>query len=97
MRAGRLGITPSIGMAMQSATGAHQTEAADPPRTDARYGWTGSLGIGYRIPSDIGPHFDLRARVGYIASALGSYDAGLDGGITYLRIGFALVQRPWRE
>ena len=97
IRSGRLAVTPSAGVAVESATGALESEGADPPRTEMRYGWSGALGLGYRIPSDVGPHFDLRARIGYIASALDGYDRSLDGGITYLRLGFALVQRPWTE
>ncbi len=97
IRSGRLGFTPSLGIALQSATGAHTAEATEPARTGWRSGWIAQLGIGYRIPSDIGPHFDFRARIGHIVSGLASYDSALQGSITYLQIGFALVQRPWDE
>lgn len=96
-RFGRLAVTPLAGLAGQSVRGDDSAGAgsATLPRTNMRIGYDVGAILGYRIPFDVGPHLDLRVQAGRMATALGDYDPGFSGGLWYLRLGFALVQRPY--
>lgn len=95
-RWGRLAVTPMAGLAVTNLTAPSDAAVAEAPRTGDRLG----LGIGviggYRIPSDVGPHIDLRVRAGSAGGGLSGYDPGFAGSLWYVQIGFALVQRPYR-
>ncbi len=90
-------MTPLAGLAGQSVRGDDSAGAgsATLPRTNMRIGYDVGAILGYRIPFDVGPHLDLRVQAGRMATALGDYDPGFSGGLWYLRLGFALVQRPY--
>lgn len=96
-RFGRLAVTPFAGLAMQSVRGDDSAgiESALLPRTRDRVGYELGAIVGYRIPSDIGTHIDLRARFGRTATGLSSYDPGFSGALWYIQFAFALVQRPY--
>ncbi len=95
-RMGRLALTPLAGLAVQSMRGAEEAPETEAPRTRSRYGYDLGLLVGYRIPFDLGPHIDLRMKLGRSAAALGDYDAGFTGAAYYAQFGFALVYRPYR-
>ncbi len=97
-RFGRFAVTPLAGLALQNLSGA-DTTGADPgatPTTRDRLGLDVSVLAGLRVPFDVGPHLDLRLRVGHAVAALGGYDTILSGSLWYVQLGFALVQRPYR-
>ncbi len=96
-RFGRVAITPLAGLAMQSIRG-DDSAGVDPtalPRTRDRVGYELGAILGYRIPSDVGPHIDLRARFGRTSTALSTYDPRFSGSLWYVQFAFALVQRPY--
>jgi hypothetical protein len=97
-RFGRLAITPLAGLGIQGMRGidSHAFEGDEAPRTNDRMGYDVATIIGYRIPFDVGPHIDFRARVGRTATGLHRYDPAFAGSLWYLQLGFALVQRPYR-
>lgn len=93
----RLAVTPLVGISLQSLRGAGDAVAEqDLPTTQNRYGYDIGAMIGYRIPFDLGPHIDLRARLGLSHAALGDYSPDFSGSAYYVQLGFALVQRPYR-
>lgn len=96
-RFGRLAITPLLGLAMQAVRGDDSSgmDGALLPRTHDRVGYELAAIIGYRIPSDIGTHIDLRARFGRTQTGLSSYDPAFSGALWYIQFAFALVQRPY--
>jgi hypothetical protein len=98
LRLGRLAITPTIGLALQSARGPGEESEPDTlPRTGNRLGLDAAILIGYRIPFDIGPSIDLRIRLGRTSTTIGDYDPQFNGGLYSVQIGLALVQRPYRS
>jgi hypothetical protein len=97
LRFGRLAITPLLGLAGQAIRGA-DSAGSDPaalPRTNVRLGYDLGAIIGYRIPFDVGPHLDLRVQGGRAAVSFDGYDPSLSGSLWYIRLGFALIQRPY--
>jgi hypothetical protein len=97
IRLGRLAITPAVGLALQSLRGVAGAsgDPADLPRTHDRLGLDLGVIVGYRIPFDLGPHIDFRAKLGRAQTSLSDYDPRFSGALWYVQFAFALVQRPY--
>ncbi|MEO5930739.1 MAG: hypothetical protein ABIR47_12455 [Candidatus Kapaibacterium sp.] len=98
IRTGRFAITPMAGIAGLSVMSADSGAAGSLPLGDThtRIGYDVAAIVGYRIPSDVGPHIDLRFVVGRRWTGLGDYDPSFAGSLWYLHLAFALIQRPYR-
>jgi hypothetical protein len=98
IRMGRIGITPLVGLALQSVRGPGDESVPESlPRTGNRLGLDAALVLGYRIPFDVGPSLDLRIRFGRTMAGLGDYDPRFSGALYSVQLAFALVQRPYRS
>lgn len=96
-RSGRLAVTPFAGLGVQNISiSSNDGTMADAPHTGDAIGYDIGVMLGARIPFDVGPHLDFRARLGCTHTALASYDPSFAGTLWYVTIGFALVQRPYQ-
>ncbi|HVZ41396.1 MAG TPA: hypothetical protein VHI13_19100 [Candidatus Kapabacteria bacterium] len=95
-RNGRLAVTPFAGLGVQNMSVRTTDDTApEPPHTGDAIGYDIGVMVGCRVPFDVGPHLDFRARVGCTHTGLSSYDPSFSGSFWYVTLGFALVQRPY--
>lgn len=90
----RIGRTAFLPLAGVAAVGSAR-EAEEGEEIEGGATWSAGAQIGYRIlPADVGPHIDLRLRVGATGAGLALDDPALAGVRWSVQIGVAVVARP---
>ena len=90
----RIGRTAFLPLAGVAAVGSAR-EAEEGEEIEGGATWSAGAQIGYRIlPADVGPHIDLRLRVGTTGAGLVLDDPALAGVRWSVQIGVAVVARP---